>query len=326
MISMKRLFQRPSESADTVTPNPVSAAAIIFHALPHQALIEKQFVDLLLEGSHKVSIAGTDTVLDSWCAHFDNILGNAAARHSVTPYFPSVLPKLMRLLRNPDAPAQSITTLVSSDATLAGNVLRLANSPMLRTSSQGLDSLQKATTLLGFQGMYALVAASVMEPVILRQSRQHPRLAQRLWRHGLCSAHLLQTTGDTDSEGRGIAYLAGLLHGIGTTIVCNEIERHAEKLGVGRDESELFHTLISEYGNSLTIRVAEDWQLPPSLLEYLQTGTGHAASLRLQRASLAVKAGMLIEHRRMLPETLEQVCGEAQSDMGRRVMQLLQRQ
>ena len=278
MITMRKFFQRPAvvlrEQALVDVGLPANAPVSLL--LPQQAAVERQFVDLLLDRVGCSQDTECDSVSGNWHAHFDNLLESAAARGHVTPYFPSVLPRLMRLLREQDCPAQAVTELVASDATLAGNVLRLANSPMLRTSQQTLDSLQKATALLGFQGMYALVAASVMEPVILRQSRQYPRLAQRLWRHSLCTAHLLQVTGDTDSEGRGTAYLAGLLHGIGTTIVCNEVQRQADLLDKGSNQDALFYVLIQSYASLLT--------------QKRMTGNSPAASTIICRQKQAVPA------------------------------------
>ncbi len=326
MITMKRLFGRGAATA-AVQADIAEAHGCPAATLPHQALVNRHFVDLLLEHAEPLPFDTDRPVLSAnWHQHFLNLLENTAARSGVTPYFPSVLPRLMRLLREPDCPAQAVTELVASDATLAGNVLRLANSPLLRSSQQALDSLQKATAQLGFQGMYSLVAAAVMEPVILRQNRQHPRLAQRLWRHALCTAQMLAASGDTGSEGRGTAYLAGLLHGIGTIVICNEIQRHHEQLDTSTQERDIYFALIEQYASDLTQRIAEDWALPDSVQQYLQPDTAHPASLRLQRMSLAIKAGMLIEHRRMQPETLDMVCGEAPGDMGRKVMQLLQRQ
>ncbi|WP_298218002.1 HDOD domain-containing protein [Halothiobacillus sp.] len=83
----------------------------------------------------------------------------------LVPRLPSVLPKLMTALNNPDTPIRTLTGLIESDPVISSMVLRLINSPAMRVRRENIESLDQAVMLLGFSGMREVVSAAMFSPI-----------------------------------------------------------------------------------------------------------------------------------------------------------------
>src|SRR5262245_1761983 len=78
------------------------------------------------------------------------------------PAFPPVALRLLDLLGHDDTEVKDLVDLVSSDAAMAAQVLRMANSALFGCAAQ-VDSLQGAVVLLGLerlQGLAVTIATS----------------------------------------------------------------------------------------------------------------------------------------------------------------------
>ena len=161
-------------------------------------------------------VPGTDTdMLRSPRAAFREVLG-AGALVRYMPRLPSVLPRLIALLRDPDASVSSLVELLLQDPTLVARVLSIANSPYFRRSRRPLEDLNTAVIYLGEEGMRALVNATVMQPILtVPQSAAFRAFSDEIYGLALATAELARLLAEPHGFHPSMQHLTGLLHATG---------------------------------------------------------------------------------------------------------------
>ena len=124
------------------------------------------------------------------------ILERIEARPEYIPRRPSLLPKLLSTVNDPQAAMVEISRIIAQDPALTGNLLRIANSPMYRVSSQPVESIDRAVTLVGVQGIRSIIATALLQPVMTGGSGR----LQPVSRTGL-GAHAVLGVGCRDARG-----------------------------------------------------------------------------------------------------------------------------
>ena len=93
-------------------------------------------------------------------------LKNIVDKPNYAPRRPMQLPKLMQAINDETCLAQrALSQIIAGDPALAGNLLRLANSPFYRHSPEPIESLDRAVAMLGTEGLRSMIAAALMQPV-----------------------------------------------------------------------------------------------------------------------------------------------------------------
>src|SRR6187399_2989270 len=93
------------------------------------------------------------------------ILEKIEARPEYIPRRPSLLPKLMSTVNDADATMTEMSRIIAQDPALTGNLLRIANSPFYRAGSTPIESIDRAVTIVGVQGIRAIIAAALLQPL-----------------------------------------------------------------------------------------------------------------------------------------------------------------
>lgn len=210
------------------------------------------------------------------------------------PRLPSVLPRLMRLVRRDDFSARELAGLLASEPALLGEVMRLANAPAYRGRAAPLASLEAAVALLGQAGMQAVLARAVMAPVFgAGQGRPGAKAATALWElAGRCAEECARQCppGGDPFEAR----LAGMVSCTGWLVAVRLVDRHApgEPLRV-----QTFHDQLAREATRLSARIARSWHLPDAVVQAVaaldrpagEAPPGSLAAL-LRQADRAAKA------------------------------------
>ena len=157
-------------------------------------------------------------------------LSEVVERVRTLPSAPWLLPKLIKLLGNPDAGADDVEALIRLDSALAGGTLRLANSAYFH-SSAGCDSLTDAIVRLGFGEIYRLATTTVASRWLAKEVSGYGWEPGDLYRHSLTVAVaadlLAKETGRANAE---IAYTAGLLHDVGKLALAFACAEHFDRV------------------------------------------------------------------------------------------------
>src|SRR6185436_9996591 len=116
------------------------------------------------------------------------ILEKVQARPEYIPRRPALLPKLLSTINDPQAAMVEISRIIAQDPALSGNLLRIANSPAYRVSNLPVESIDRAVTLVGVQGIRSIIATALLQPVMASSSGAYGRFPELVWEHTLYSA------------------------------------------------------------------------------------------------------------------------------------------
>jgi putative nucleotidyltransferase with HDIG domain len=128
------------------------------------------------------------------------------------PTLPTVSARLLGMMGQEEINLKEISNLITSDATLTGEILRLSNSAMVGARSE-VRSILQALAILGLEKVKGL-ACTIALRSYLGNALQIPAL-KRCWRHNLATAVVAAELADWARQDGGEAYTAGILHDIG---------------------------------------------------------------------------------------------------------------
>lgn len=148
--------ERPSTQMPAAAPAPEPVA---LPTLPLPQLADR-FCRFVLgvphsdvEAASNAELA-TQKHLDTLAAHFDM---------SSLPRLPTVLPQLLRALRNDRAGGGELAKMIGRDPLMVGEIMRVTNSAHYR-QAQPISSLQHAVVLLGQDGLRQVITQHAMKP------------------------------------------------------------------------------------------------------------------------------------------------------------------
>jgi len=205
------------------------------------------------------------------------------------PTIPAVLAPLLRYMQQPveQLDVMKVTDMISTDKSLAGQCLQMANSPLFGRW-QKIESLRGAVVGLGFHRVGDIAMSCGLLNLIPKETAGIDPIV--FWEHSLGCAlvcrHLAQQISYADP---GKAYLAGLLHDIGIIVnlwILPEEFRaaleFAKQEGVPLHEAE---QVILGFDHCESGRLlAEQWGLSPDLIEAVSLH--HTPEKALHHASL----------------------------------------
>lgn len=132
-----------------------------------------------------------DAAIASRAGHADVVAGAVAilarieTQPKYTPRRPQLLPQLMRAVNDADASLRTMANIIAQDPTLAGNLLRITNSPLYRVQSKPIESIERAVTVVGTEGIRLIIAAALVQPVMSVGDSVFGRFPAIIWEHTL---------------------------------------------------------------------------------------------------------------------------------------------
>ncbi len=180
------------------------------------------------------------------------------------PLLPQVASRILSMVYDPDAEAAKLAALIHQDQALAAHVIRIANSPAYMTRNP-VVSLQHAVSLLGMNLMSELAFSASIKGSAFKVPGWDADV-KRLWQHSLASGAYAKEIARMRRFNVESAYLCGLLHGIGKPVVLQTIVALAKDKASSLSRELLFQ-LLDGYHTQVGLLVAEDWGLPPPVVE-----------------------------------------------------------
>jgi HD-like signal output (HDOD) protein len=210
------------------------------------------------------------------------------------PRLPSVVPQLMRSLRNDDSSSRMLAEQISRDTVLVGEIIRVANSAYFRTA-RPVTGLPQAITLLGQNGLRRVVMQLVMRPILRTDTDALSRAAgDRLWEHAERCARtcvFLSRPAADPFE----AFLAGLVSQTGAQTIMLELD------AAGLAQLSLSRPFVAALGQQverLSLHAARHWQFPSRVVQALAERADPAdagARTPLGRALLAASRVAMLD-------------------------------
>lgn len=178
------------------------------------------------------------------------------------PGFPEAVLRVQRAMQSPDASAEDVVKVLSSEPALAARALQIANSVQFRRAGPEVADLRTAVSRLGFNLVRSIAVAYAIHQLRLRETYSPSARAEieAIWRTSLKVAaacyvlakHCTRVNPDQ-------ALLAGLLHVMGRLYIV----MRAEGIG-GAPDAELAKAAAAYQGEIARMLLAS-WGLPETL-------------------------------------------------------------
>jgi HD-like signal output (HDOD) protein len=176
----------------------------------------------------------------------------------VLPTLPEVALRVRETAEDPNASIQDLTKVIGNDAALTARIIKVVNSPLLRTNKEITD-LQMAISRLGINYTSNLATGLAMEQMFQATSDVVDRKMREVWNKsteiaGICHVLCRHYTRLMPDQ----ATLAGLVHQIGVLPILTYAEEHNELLA---DSISLNH-VIERIHPLIGDRILRAWEFP----------------------------------------------------------------
>jgi HD-like signal output (HDOD) protein len=192
---------------------------------------------------------------------------------------PMMLPQLLRAVHDKKSTQHQLANIFARDPALAGNLLKVANSPVYRVSEDPVESLDRAVAMLGTDGLHSLIATALVQPVFKLAATYYPRFPEIVWEHTFRSASAAENHAAQVENGDPFAaQLLALTMGLGAIVVFRiAIDRSKALLDGRAPHPAVLISLIDSQCASVAKRVAASWELSERVLTALEEQRPRAA-------------------------------------------------
>lgn len=271
----KSLFKRKRSrpvSAKTGKAAQTDTAIRSSETTPIKAAFDRQ-QSIELEDSHYIHIIGADALtsdklnLDerNFIQSIKEIIDSESSIEDEIPRLPVLLPKLLKMLRSDDVSWKSVVEVISQDSVLVAGVIKVANSSFYRLNVDAVD-LKKIVVHLGQRGVREVVTSVALKPIMqLKGSVTLQNSAKIIWSHSLKSAIASRAVADTFQVNMYDAYLAGLLHNVGMTVILKKLATTPSLNDIPC--SHLFKEQIINLSKQLSLKIIRIWNMPKPTID-----------------------------------------------------------
>lgn len=207
------------------------------------------------------------------------------------PLLPEVAGKVVRLTQDPDSEAADLAKLIQSDQTLAGHVMRVANSAAYSPNSS-MVSLQQAITRLGMKLMAEIALSASINTRLFNTPGFEQHISYEI-KYSLASGLWAKEVARACRKNVEAGFLAGLMHDIGRPVAIQSILDIAEKLKLKLDKSEILK-LEEQFQNEIGVCVVEKWEMPKSVCQSVEYFHKYTEPHSVQMQTMIVVAGSRI--------------------------------
>jgi HD-like signal output (HDOD) protein len=186
------------------------------------------------------------------------------------PPYPGVAMKLQKLVQSGNYGMNDLAKTAMSDPVVTGSLLRAANSPAYRGTSQ-VTSVADAVTRMGASDVVRIAISSSLGAEAGKKGGLAP-LRRRVWKESLISAVVSFQIATVRKLNPQEGFVCGLLHDIGRVVGVGALEALLAQRKDGRQltESE-WMTFIDKFHVDLGVLTAKKWGLSEVLLAVISS-------------------------------------------------------
>jgi len=218
------------------------------------------------------------------------------------PMLPEVANKALVLAQNPESDASEMAELIQSDQSLAGHVMRIANSAAY-TPLSNLVSLQQAVARLGMTIISEIALAAAIGAKMFNTPGYETYVAS-VWNHALATSLWSKEIARQCRSNVEVAFLAGLLHSIGRPAVLQTIIELANKNNIELSTADI-HTLENKYCQQVSQAIVNTWKMPTLVIEAVESYTEQRSSLAVDDHAAHIIAGSKFASHMIDPESFD---------------------
>jgi HD-like signal output (HDOD) protein len=235
-------------------------------------------------------------------AAVSSTLGSQAARaylndsltapQTIAP-LPRVCAQLAQLTAQEVTDAAQLARLIQSDPALAGEIIRVANSPALRPRT-AIVSLQQAISWLGVAEVRNIAMAVMLRGEVFAAPGHEPQseeLWQEAWLAGLWAKEIARERRKHVES----AFLAALMHRTGAALALKILSRF-EAQARERLDARAFGDLVVEFEPALGRLLMNNWLLPKDVQDAASDWRNYRESAQSDLAGTVHAAHLLAAH------------------------------
>ncbi|MFT6143584.1 MAG: putative nucleotidyltransferase with HDIG domain [Myxococcota bacterium] len=192
------------------------------------------------------------------------------------PSIPKAVVRLLSVMADPDHSRCQVSDIVRTEPGLVADALRMANSGAIRQCVEPVESVDEALSVLGEAWLLRTVVARGMRTISLETLEGYGMDVDALWEHSVRVALLAEALAARANVSAPIAYTAGLLVDVGKLVASGALTglgRRVQDTLESRQEltfDAVERLLLGIDHAELGARVAQAWDLPPSLVDALR--------------------------------------------------------
>jgi HD-like signal output (HDOD) protein len=277
------VFIGPAEITPPAGPTPVSKGAQATEAAAPAPPIQ-EVVPLSSEAvfakMHQLSL-GAAASGETWPPPHAEVISatadalqESATEDRYTPRRPSLLPQLLRAVNDEEVSRRELVSIISKDPSLVGNLLKMANSPFYRVSTQSVESIDRAVVILGNDGIRSLIAAALAQPIFQIRGGDFPRFPEIAWEHTFRTASATVThTAIVEKSDPFAAQLLGLVAGMAGIVVFRVALDQYDMRPELRPHAGVIASLLDTQSVLVGKRIASSWGLSDRIAAALDDQT-----------------------------------------------------
>lgn len=251
-----RLPPAPEKSRTTVD-EPLNAA----HA--EDAL--RFFVSTALDDQPQPAVLEEEETHEAMLAAASAALANLEVQARYLPRRPSLLPKLLSTMNSDQGSMRELAAIIGDDPALMGNLVRLANSAFYCGVRKSVESLERAVTMVGTDGIRGLIATALLHPVLTTREGLFAKFPETIWEQTLYAADAAEMHAVHVERMNGFgARLLALLHGLATNATFRIIRDECLE-NRGSEVKPAVIGLLDEWVSPTARRIAATWEMPHEL-------------------------------------------------------------
>jgi HD-like signal output (HDOD) protein len=209
------------------------------------------------------------------------------------PRRPALLPKLLHALNADNASRTEIVRLLLQDATLAGHVLKRANSSFYRVGEPPTESIDRAVAVLGADGLRAPIAVAAMQPMFQLPRGFFDQFAPLTWELSQTTALATEEYARRHVQGDAfVGSLLGLIGGLGRIVLfrltLDEYRNHDIM-----PRAEVFTRVMLERELGVTRAIATVWELSAATIAAIEEQIEGIAPRKMSPLGRALYYGTL---------------------------------
>ncbi len=235
-------------------------------------------------------------------AELENRISNNSLE---VPMLPKVAGNVVRLTQDPESEAADLAKLIQSDQSLAGNVMKVANSATYSPNSS-MVSLQQAIARLGMKLITEIALSASVNTRLFNTPGFESHIAYEL-KSSLAAGLWAKEVARACRKNVEAAFLAGLLHDIGQPVVVQTTLEIAQQLGAQISKDDVY-LLEKQFQQKVSLCVVERWEMPSSVCHTVQYFHNYSEPHSAQMQTMIVVAGVLIASHLMCETDNEEEC------------------
>ncbi len=174
------------------------------------------------------------------------------------PPMPDIILKIHRCLNDEHGSAREVVRIITADQVLTSKILKAVNSAFYSLANP-VTSVRHAIVCLGYKTVQGIVTAQTLGSLFVRNREAVRKVLQ----HGFKCAYLARAIAAEAGANEEEAFVCGLLHNIGKTVLMNLCGDY----GLSREAGE---QLADRYHQQVGVLLAAKWNLPELVIETIE--------------------------------------------------------